>query len=86
VPEAGLAGQESGELLKAAEERGFDVLLTIDTGIEHQQNFSGRRIALLVIRCCSNHLSELLPRANECLDALRSIKPRQIVTVGADPR
>src|SRR5579863_4876376 len=85
APEAGLAGRENGALLKAAEQQGFDVFLTIDTSIEHQQNFSGRRIAMLVIRCRSNHLSELLPRAQECLDALLSIKPGQIVTVGADP-
>jgi uncharacterized protein DUF5615 len=85
VPEAGLAGQENGALLKAAEQQGFDVFLTIDTSIQHQQNFSGRRIAMLVIRFRSNHLPELLPHLQECLEALRSIKPGQIVTVGADP-
>ena len=39
----------NGALLKAAEEAGFDVLLTTDRRIRHQQNLSGRRIALVVL-------------------------------------
>ncbi len=30
VPEAGLAGKDNGELLSVAENRGFEVFLTID--------------------------------------------------------
>jgi hypothetical protein len=82
VPEAGLAGLENGQLLLAAEDLGFEVLLTIDTGIEFQQNLTGRRIAVLLIRARSNRLSDLLPCAAECLAALRAIKPGQTVTIG----
>jgi hypothetical protein len=39
----------NGALLKAAEEAGFDVLLTTDRRIRHHQNLSGRRIALVVL-------------------------------------
>ncbi|MDQ2765237.1 MAG: hypothetical protein M3Y22_17705 [Pseudomonadota bacterium] len=39
----------NGELLKAAEEAGFDVLVTADQGIRYQQNLSGRQIALIVL-------------------------------------
>jgi hypothetical protein len=35
APRAGLAGKENGELLRLAEEAGFDVLLTVDCGIRH---------------------------------------------------
>jgi predicted nuclease of predicted toxin-antitoxin system len=45
--EAGLAGKENGELLREAEKR-FDVLLTIDKNIPHQQNLSGRGRAILI--------------------------------------
>jgi hypothetical protein len=82
APEAGLAGLENGKLLLAAENLGFEVLLTIDGGIEYQQNLTGRRIAVLSIRARSNRLSDLLPLAPECLGALRSIKPGQLITVG----
>ena len=39
----------NGELLNAAEKAGFDLLLTADQGIAHQQNFSGRRIAIIIL-------------------------------------
>ena len=39
----------NGELLKAAEENGFEVLLTTDKNIAAQQNLSGRAIAVVVL-------------------------------------
>jgi hypothetical protein len=39
----------NGDLLAAAEEAGFDILLTADKNMSYQQNFSGRRIALVVL-------------------------------------
>jgi hypothetical protein len=39
----------NGDLLAAAEEAGFDVLVTADKNIRHQQNLTGRRLALVVL-------------------------------------
>ena len=39
----------NGELLRVAEEAGFDVLLTTDKNIRYQQNLRGRRIAIVVL-------------------------------------
>jgi hypothetical protein len=39
----------NGELLTAAEEAGFELLLTTDRRIRHQQNLDERRIALVVL-------------------------------------
>jgi hypothetical protein len=39
----------NGELLTAAEQAGFDVLLTTDKNLIHQQNLSGRKIAIVVL-------------------------------------
>ena len=39
----------NGELLKVAEEAGFDVLLTTDKNLRYQQNLSGRKIAVVVL-------------------------------------
>jgi hypothetical protein len=40
----------NGELLKLAEDAGFDLLLTTDKRIRYQQNLTGRRIAIVVLR------------------------------------
>ncbi len=39
----------NGELLSAAEEAGFDLLLATDRRIRYQQNLRARRIALVVL-------------------------------------
>ena len=39
----------NGELLKRAEEAGYELLLTSDKNIRYQQNLSGRRIAIVVL-------------------------------------
>jgi hypothetical protein len=39
----------NGDLLTAAEEAGFDLLLTADKSVRYQQNLEGRRIALVVL-------------------------------------
>lgn len=40
---------ENGALLNAAEEAGFDALVTADQNISYQQNLEGRRLALIVL-------------------------------------
>lgn len=39
----------NGELLRAAEESKFDVFVTTDKNLAHQQNLSRRKIAVVVI-------------------------------------
>jgi len=45
----GWSGLKNGELLNAAEEAGFDLLITADQEISYQQNLKGRKMALLVL-------------------------------------
>jgi len=79
--DAGLSGKENGELLALAE-KSFDVLVTIDKNIRHQQNMAGRNIAILVIRALSNDIDDIRPHVPHALSALQSIKPGQIIEVG----
>ena len=39
----------NGDLLQAAEDAGFEVLLSTDNGIGYQQNLKGRKIAIVVL-------------------------------------
>ena len=40
---------ENGDLLKAAEAAGFEVLVTTDKNISYQQNLTNRQIAIVVL-------------------------------------
>jgi hypothetical protein len=48
VPELGWAGKKNGELLRLAEKE-FDVLLTNDQNLEHQQNLKRFDLAFIVL-------------------------------------
>ena len=80
---AGLGGLKNGALLDAAESAGFDVLLTVDRGIEFQQNLRRRQIAIIIFRPKSIRLQDLLPHIPACLTHLESIQPGQIITLGS---
>jgi len=45
----GWAVLENGELLQAAEDAGFDVMVTCDQNLSYQQNLQGRKLALVVL-------------------------------------
>lgn len=81
VQEAGWAGKKNGGLLRLAEVA-FDVLLTLDTNLLHQQNLPGRKIAIVVVESFSNRLEHLRQFFPDCVLALEKIKPGQIVRVG----
>lgn len=82
VPEAGLAGQKNGQLLALAEEIGFQLFLTMEKGLQYQQNLAGRNIWVLIIRSRSNRLVDLLPHVPQCLSIMALIRPGQVVRVG----
>ena len=82
VPEAGLAGQKNGLLLSLAEGAGFDLFLTMDKGVQYQQNLAGRSIAILIVRATSNRLGDLLPHLEACRSIMNSIQPGEVIRVG----
>jgi predicted nuclease of predicted toxin-antitoxin system len=69
VNDAGFRGKENGELLALADTR-FEVLITVDKNIRHQQNIPGRKLALIVIRSASNDLDDIRPHIGELSPAV----------------
>jgi len=70
---ANLAGLKNGRLLEAAEEAGFDVLITADQNIPDQQNPSGRKIALVILCGRTNRLRDLALLVPAAASAIASI-------------
>jgi hypothetical protein len=65
---------DNGALLNAAEEAGFDVMLTTDRRIRYQQNLKARRIALVVLTG-STRWSVVRQHADRIAVAVRSATP-----------
>lgn len=78
----GWAGTKNGALLALAAAE-FDVLLTLDRGIEHQQNLTGLDLCLVLIAAVSNRLDDLAPLAPELNAVLANAAPGFILRVPA---
>jgi len=55
--ENGWSDSTNGDLLRLAEDAGFDLLISSDQNIAYQQNLAGRKIALIILN--SNHWDEV---------------------------
>jgi hypothetical protein len=51
--ECGWSTLTNGELLDRAEQAGFEILVTTDSNLRYQQNFSDRRIGIVVLSTTS---------------------------------
>ena len=78
---AELSGLTNGELLDAAESAGFEVLITVDQGIPHQQNLAGRKISILILCAPDNRLRNLEILVPAALAALQGIKPGDVIRI-----
>lgn len=79
----GWSGRKNGELLRLMAGQGFEVLLTGDQGLRHQQNLRSAGIAVVALVTTSNRLADLLPLMPAVLAALGPIKPGDVVEVTA---
>ncbi len=80
VTEHGWQGTKNGELLRLAAKE-FDIFVTMDKNLQHQQNLSNVDLAIVVIRAYSNAffvISKLMPSVNE---AIRSAEIGTVIQV-----
>jgi hypothetical protein len=66
--EQGWARLANADLLQAAEDDGFDVLVTADQSLEYQQNLKGRKLALVVLS--TNHIDVLEKHPDKLVSAV----------------
>jgi predicted nuclease of predicted toxin-antitoxin system len=69
----------NGRLLATAEAEGFDVLVTADQNIQHQQNLGRRHLALVVLS--TNHWPTIQANPELVLAALAKVGPGQCIPV-----
>jgi hypothetical protein len=77
----GWAGVKNGELLRLMHDE-YDVLITMDRGIEHQQNIGSLPYGVILVRAASNRMAHLVPLVPAILEALEDVRPGQIRQVG----
>ena len=74
VPLIGWAGLKNGALLAEAEKR-FDVLVTMDGNLVHQQKLARFRIAIIALSARSNRLADTRPLMPKVLYVMSTVQP-----------
>jgi predicted nuclease of predicted toxin-antitoxin system len=74
--ELGWAELDNGELLAAAESE-FDVLVTTDQNLRHQQSLSGRHLAILILP--TTNWPELQTHQAQIAAAINALRPGDVV-------
>ena len=82
VKHRGWAGKKNGELLRVAASE-FDVFVTLDSNLEHQQNVLSLDLAVVVLRAPSSDLSDLEPLLPELNALLASVRPDRSYVVAS---
>jgi hypothetical protein len=81
VPQMGWAGKTNGELLALMAGAGFEVLLTVDQNLRHQQNLAAAGVAVVVLVAPSNRLADLIPLMPAAHAALTTIRLGDVVEI-----
>jgi predicted nuclease of predicted toxin-antitoxin system len=79
VKEYGWSGKENGELLRAAAGE-FEVFVTIDNNLIHQQNLRGISLGIIVLHAYSNNIEALRPLIPELLPAMGRVEQARSFT------
>lgn len=83
IREMGWAGKKNGELLALMAGTGFEVLLTVDQNVRHQQNLAASGLSVVVMVASSNRLADLLPLVSAVGAALDHLQPGDAIEVRA---
>jgi hypothetical protein len=81
VSDMGWSGKKNGALLQLTVGQNFEVFLTVDQNIRHQQNLKTIGLAVIVLVAPTNRLADLVPLMPSVQTALGSLKPGDVVEV-----
>jgi hypothetical protein len=72
----------NGNLINAAEQAGFEVMVTGDQNLRYQQNLLGRRLALVVL--LANHWPTVRQNLQAVVDAVNQATPGSYRSISFD--
>ena len=79
VPRAGWASVKNGKLLRLIADSGnFDIFLTMDKNLPHQQSLQDLPFAVVVLRARSNRFEDTHPLMPEILRRLPEFQPGHV--------
>ena len=84
LAEKGWSEKDNSELLDLAEREGYEVLVTTDQSLPHQQNLDRWQVGIVVL--LSTDWFGIRLRAEEIARAIEAVRPGQVIEVRIHPR
>jgi predicted nuclease of predicted toxin-antitoxin system len=81
VTTEGWTSFKNGKLMKKAIDSGYEVLLTVDKNLEHQQNMNKFKITVVVFDVLFNRLQDFIPLIPKFLDQLPLMKRKMVYVI-----
>ena len=78
VQSMGWAGITNGKLMALSQPR-FDVFVTVDKNLKHQQNLARLKLGLIVVAVPDNNIRYFRPIFAQLLNAAESVRPGQVI-------
>jgi predicted nuclease of predicted toxin-antitoxin system len=79
VPRAGWAGVKNGKLLSLIADAGaFDLFVTMDKNLPHEQKSTGLPFVIVILRAKSNRFEDTHPLMPEVLRRLAEFQPGRV--------
>ena len=82
VREQGWVGMKNGQLLRVAQHE-FDVCVTMDKNLEHQQNLNLINMGIVVVRAPSNSYQSVEPLMPQINEAVKTVTAGEVMYVTA---
>lgn len=76
----GWAAKKNGELLKLVESE-FEVFITVDQNLRHQQNLAASSLKFIVLVAPTNQYDNLVPLIPQVKVALTSLAPGDVIEI-----
>lgn len=83
VIEMGWRGATNGRLLTLAEANRFDVFVTLDQNLCHQQNVAARRLGFIVVRVPDNNIKFYRPLFSRLNTAAETTKAGEVAYISS---
>jgi hypothetical protein len=77
----GWSGTKNGRLLAQAVKAGFEMIVTMDTGVPYQQNIADLRLGIIVLEAESNDIDDLRPLLPRLRKAIKRIRAGAVVRI-----
>jgi predicted nuclease of predicted toxin-antitoxin system len=74
-------GIGNGKLLALAEEKQFQVFVTVDQNLEYQQNIAARKLGFVVVRVPDNNIKFYEPIFARMCESAEAVKPGQLIHI-----